>query len=745
MTLQVRTENGWTVTGSQIGPPDMAATLSSATSLWGWVNGMDGVRRVLAYFRNPLKEKRIGNVFTIPDLPPATSGIVTLAQGVVYLRDEESPTAFGGDARTQIFALSICALAHTITPQEAVIDLFMNWLAPALLCGITSEVGGVREALYAQLTDNYSIILNEGATRGLPQIFTQAVANLKLPANEANARQNWRDELLVQYGNSELSLVAGLLRWIGMEEKQTYLTRSSLVLKAAACFKSIGYIIGPLQTWKGSDNQPRPYGGVVLILSGSEPTDSFIPPAADFQPFAEYRLMFHYRYRTIGALLSSSIQNPCDIRPEIFQTLFESVAEMIEGKLTLTWTYNAEKDETCAKPSWRERAKHSSISIRLASIHFAHLAEHLASLYEDIADEKTLDAVLNMPADAINAKRKDDSSDRVTRFRAITASILLAITSRLAGRDYETLQHMTSLTMDNFEGISQVAKTVDAALASSISFSLAARLIAVFHCGIGITTYTRNYPQTIGWRSGIYTVMPALFFERAPNSRALGFRCKDEFFGNIPVHEEGRIIDITPPGIMEDEEVTQKLLKSTRRSTTPQIFFGLPRKAPPDVPLYLSIERRCNSADSSLCLCARIDGELVGTVSVLKVIKTIAQSLQTPPSCPSHTAPYQALNVAPSIWAKCSRCYKPSGSPHHTYIPVKDDRCWALYLAGEHRDWVTIGHGCFDCAVDVFAQRISRSTERRVRVIGYEQVDRPETHDGGHGSMSMVVGQSRIN
>ena len=44
---------------------------------------MDGVRRVLAYFRNPLKEKRIEKIFTIPDLLPATSGIVTLAQGVV--------------------------------------------------------------------------------------------------------------------------------------------------------------------------------------------------------------------------------------------------------------------------------------------------------------------------------------------------------------------------------------------------------------------------------------------------------------------------------------------------------------------------------------------------------------------------------------------------------------------------------------------------------------------------------------
>ena len=78
------------------------------------------------------------------------------------------------------------------------IDLFRGWLAPALLCGITSEVGGVREALDAQLSDNYSIILSEGATRGLPQLFAQAVANLNLPANEANARQRWKDELLKQ-------------------------------------------------------------------------------------------------------------------------------------------------------------------------------------------------------------------------------------------------------------------------------------------------------------------------------------------------------------------------------------------------------------------------------------------------------------------------------------------------------------------------------------------------------------------
>ena len=594
------------------------------------------------------------------------------------------------------------------------------------------------------MTDNYSIILNEGATRGLPQHFAQAIANLKLPANEGSARQSWNDDLLKVCSNSELSLVAGLLRWIGMEDKQTYLTRSSLVLKVAACFKSIGYVIGPLRTWKGGGERPNPDGGVILVLGGSGPTDSLLPPPADFQAFTEYQVMFHYRYITIGALLCTSIQNPREIRPEIFQTLFDSVAETLDNTLKLEWTYNEEIDETCAHPCWSRRGKYSSISIRLASIHFPCLAEHLACCYEGIADERTLDAVLETTPDRTKNREKKHFGNQVSRFRAITASILLAVTSHLAGKNYETLQHVTILTMDRFDGISQVAKMIDASLSTYINFSVAARLIAVFHCGIDCFTFTRDSPRTVGWRSGIYTVMPALYFERDPSSRALGLCCKDEFFGNIPVHDDGRIVDIPPQGIMEDEEVTEELIKSTRGSSTGQIHIGHPIKSLPDVPLYLSVERRYNSPESSLCLCARINGELIRTVSVLKVIRTIARSLQVPPSCPSHTAPYQALNVAPSLWAKCSRCYKPSGSPHHTYIPVKDDRCWALFLAGEHKDWVTISRGCFDCAVDVFAQQIDRSSGRRVRVIGYEQVDRPETHYDEHDSI-MVVGQSRLN
>lgn len=721
MTLQFKTQNGWTLTGLQIGPPDIAATLSSATSIWGWMNGMAGVQRTLAYFRNPVIDRRIEKIFTIPDLLPATSGIVTLARGVVYLRDEESHAAFGGDTRTQIFALSICALAHAISPPEAVIDLFMHWLAPVLLSGITSEVGGVREALHAQLIDNHPVILNEGATRCLPQQFAQAVENLHLPSNEANARQNWNDDLLKDYGNSELSLVAGLMRWLGMEEKQTYLTRSSLVLKVAACFKRIGYILGPLQIWQGSGSQPSAYGGVVLVLGGSMPTDSLLPSPADFHAYAESSLVFHYRYVSIGALLCSSIQNPSDIRPEVFQTLYESVAKVISRDLVMFWQYDPETDEICSKPHWRkEKSERSSVSIRLASIHFQRSAEALAPCYEDIADQKTLDAVLNVnPIMARSYKQKQ--SNEVVRFRAITASIIFAISCRLAGHDFYDLQHSTTLTMDRYDAISQVAKTLDVWLSSSISLSQSARLIAIVHCGIDVLTYTRDSPQTIGWRSGIYTVMPSLFFERAPTAAALGFCCKDEFFGNVPVHIDGRILDITSQGIMEDREITEELLRHTNSSR--QVFFGPPSEAPPDIPLYLSIERRCRSADSSVCLCARIDGEMVGVVSVSKILKTIAQSLQTPPTCPSHKAPYNFLNVSPSLWARSGRCYKPSGSPCHTYIPVKHDPCWALFLAGEHRDWVTISRGCVDCAVDVFALRIERSSERRVRVIGYEKRD----------------------
>ena len=724
MTLQFKTQNGWKIIGLQIGPPDIAATLSSATSVWGWMNGMAGVQRTLAYFRNPVLDRRIERIFTVPELLPATFGIVTLAQGVNYLRDSENQTAFGGDPRTQIFALSICALAHAIGPPEAVIDLFMDWLAPLLLSGITSEVGGIRETLYAQLIDNYPVILNEGATRCLPQRFSKAIEDLHLPSNEANARRNWNDELLKQYGNSELSLVAGLMRWIGMEEKQTYFSRSSLVLKVAACFKSIGYILGPLQTWTGSGSLPSPYGGVVLVLGGSMPTDSLLPSPAEFQGFSESSLVFHYRYVSIGALLCSSISNPCDIRPEVFQTLYESVADTISRILVLFWQYDSETDNVCAKPHWRkDKLECSSVSIRLASIHFQQSAEELAPCYEGIADEKTLDAVLKS-VHIMGTSYKQKHSSQVVRFRAITASIIFAVSSQLAGQDFYDLQHATTLTMDRYDAISQVAKTIDLWLSTSLSLSRGARLIAIVHCGIDVVTYTRDSPQTIGWRSGIYTVMPSLFFEKAPTSAALGFCCKDEFFGNVPVYKDGRILDITPQGIMEDRDITEELLKHPSSSAQRQIYFGPPTEAPPDTPLYLSIERRCKSSDSNVCLCARIDGEMVGIVSVFMVVKTIAQSLQTPSACPSHTASYQILNVSPSLWAKSGRCQKPSGSPCHTYIPVKDDRCWALFLAGEHRDWVTISRGCVDCAIDVFASRLDRSVDRRVRVVGYEKPDR---------------------
>lgn len=129
-------------------------------------------------------QRNTDSIFTIPDLFPSTFGIVSLSQGVAYIRGEESQFAFGSEPRTQILGLSICALDHLIASSETVSDLFMAWLAPALLSGMSVEVDGLREALHAQVTDNYAIIMNEGATRGLPQRFSKTIESLSIPSNK---------------------------------------------------------------------------------------------------------------------------------------------------------------------------------------------------------------------------------------------------------------------------------------------------------------------------------------------------------------------------------------------------------------------------------------------------------------------------------------------------------------------------------------------------------------------------------
>jgi hypothetical protein len=52
------------------------------------------------------------------------------------------------------------------------------------------------------------------------------------------------------------------------------------------------------------------------------------------------------------------------------------------------------------------------------------------------------------------------------------------------------------------------------------------------------------------------------------------------------------------------------------------------------------------------------------------------------------------------MWAS-DRWSRPFSSTHATFVPVKNDRCWALYLAGETafcKGLVVLD--CLDCVVD---------------------------------------------
>lgn len=63
-----------------------------------------------------------------------------------------------------------------------------------------------------------------------------------------------------------------------------------------------------------------------------------------------------------------------------------------------------------------------------------------------------------------------------------------------------------------------------------------------------------------------------------------------------------------------------------------------------------------------------------------------------------HSQPICLFNVSPSVWAKSVR--RPTGGhEYHTYIPVRDDAAWPLFLLGESEVRVVL-RGCAVCIAE---------------------------------------------
>ena len=729
-TWVFRTDSG-SLQQIQIGAADLVAAHSAATSAWGWVGGFAGIRHILANVHNPFSNSTITNVFSCLGFRPSLCQILTF-QGVVYLQDGYTDDAFGGDLRTQFLGLTICALAHECGAAQA-IHVFMQCLAPALFLQASKGIPGMREALYTQLNDSSKVILNEGATRGLPKQFIQAIVDLRLPACYHAFRkfnQTLDDPLL-----PEISMIGGLLKWIGKQYEESYFTRSAMVARVAACLKSVGYKIGQIRIWDGNGDPPILNRGVILVIAGSADTDPYI---MDLDALEEQAFTSHYQLSTVGALLINALHFRCDELPESFQTWFENVQNLISANLDFHWEWSTTNDRSSMKiiSTWNSpQGRPPSWSTRLASLDFPNFADRVAPCYTLVGSDEMLRVVLKTKNHWVSHAL---IPDELIRYRIITASILLAVIGRLAGPGFDNLRHATTLNLAAPNWITKITQCVNYGMEHGFPIYIAVALIASIHCGVdpeelgeGFLTSDATESlngEVIGWRNGIYAVVPSLLFEMAPTLKAVGFRCSDTFIGNLPVHDKGfvrsgherRLIFTEPdnraPRLMEDE---------TRSQAPPSPVVGPPLAAASDVEMYINIERIFQTKDPDLCFCGRVGGEVIGVVGVTEILTTLLRSFETQKKCPGHEEVAQAEIMPASFWANMrwvrDRLMSKSMSSHnhHTYIPVKGNRCWALFLAG-HIDSSQgiLSDGCFDCAATKRSNAFEK--EGNLIVIGYQ-------------------------
>ncbi len=512
MTTLVRsTPNHGRLQQAQVGAADVVATLSAAHSAWGWIGGLEGVRNILANIRNPLGQKALADFGIHLRLRPATYNIIT-SDGVKILHDPECQNSFSGNPITQLLGFTICALSHELEANRA-ISLFMDFLAPVLFSDTVGKTAGIREALYTQLLDRRTRILNEGAARGLTQSFNEAIQQLNLPPHPETVPHLRATGIDM----ADYMFVGGLLRWLGKGEQRSYLTRSAFTAQVAACLKDIGYSIGPIVFWDGVGSPPLTWKGVILVVGGSLETDIYreeenvgsmeicLPP------------VHHYRQKTIGSLLFNLLGSLLDMWPETFQTDFNTVDAKLRKHLRFTWKSVEDSARVHAVASWsKSQAETTPISRSLAAIHFGTSANPLAMCYGEIANEKFLTA----------ARRKyDDESPvpwEVTRFRGFTVAILISIASMLGGPAFESLYHCTSIDLRYDRD--KLSRQLDEALEHGFSFTQAIKFVSAFHCGRHPLVKDGDRGDQIGCQNGAYAVLPTLLFKMAPVEEALTIR-----------------------------------------------------------------------------------------------------------------------------------------------------------------------------------------------------------------------------
>jgi hypothetical protein len=760
-TLVFRAPSGGALQQLQVGAADLVATVSAAFSVWGWIDGLTGINSILQLCQDQQERKQLERLFQLVqhDLPQCR--ILTSAGLESIYLDSKKPT-FGPTLSSKVVGYTFCALAHNMQ-VDAAGRVFMHCFASILFGKGLSKIAGSKEALHTLLTERRQTILHEGSTCGLPGKFKRAIDALGLPPlRKGSSHPN----LFSRFNDPDAALVDGFLAWLSKEMKETYYTRSAAVARLAVCLKEIGYTISGIQVWDGEGERPAPPRSLVIVVGGSSETDVLLEH--DNQFIFRMPQITHYRSNTVGAMLWNAFRQDCLHPVETFQQDFDQINQEIAYDLDFGWAYiNILSGQVQAVPIWRAgRPVPSRYAIRLATYFFPESVDEISIYYQKIAKLKYVEAA-KIGAEAGVISENDRELQRLQTF---TASICIAILSRIAGPEFKTIHHSTTLDLSGNLDLKWLCQQVDAILSHKCPQSRIATAIAVLHCGVRFphNSFHEEFfanPDhgsieesiVIGWRNCDYAVLPRLLFSMSKSmnkANMLGFHCTDAFIGNIPSHRDGSITspkDLPDGRIQESNEQLLDAMCSTdieaqanhvRGADARQpIIFGSPIPQEPDMQLYLSIERPPSSAqDPHVSLCGRINGEAIGFVGVPQILVTLANSwniakrnVEWP--CPQHDPHEDVLqkssqqtaalvfNVPASIYTEPDvakpRCNSNQDPRYHTYVPVLNNTPWALFVAGDDYIRSRVVFGCVECAAHSGGNCVSDMSGGLMTLIGY--------------------------
>lgn len=551
---------------------------------------------------------------------------------------------------------------------------------------------------------------------------------------------------------SELGLVGGMLKWIVGNDRHAnvYQTRSGLVARIATYLREVGFSIDSVRVWNGEGSPPMVFRGVVLVTGGFTDTDSLQLSPEEADEDHPMRIS-HYQFSTVGSMFVNATGALGDIAPETAQTLFRTVHGYIKNNLVLTWGF-ANK-ELCATFTFGETRRSGSasngsspIAISLASIYFPLCAQSLAPCYElcHIATADVHKCVVEYDETLFDLEDAECPEDLLL-FRYVTSSIVLSILGALGGSGFWTTMHSTALQLRMNVWLKEICESLDIRMknSSSLKFQDAVPLVATIHTAheMGDLAHASPIVNIIGARNGIFAVLPALFLNMANMTECVGLKCVDKFVGNLSVHPGGwlkggytrnYLFRNADEISMETGPITGFELATTHPQINPHI--GAPIKMSPDVPIYISIERDLHYSGPDLMLTGRINGEIVGAMSIVDVMGVIAQSLQDAKRYPGRcVAAATVLNITASKWIG------PQGlilhSKHPVYLQVDGDPAWTLFAAGyaaQLGDY--IASSCISCTI--------KEIEKTMDYTGYRTGGARSLIIGG---VEIEAGQSRID